>query len=445
MSHAFPPGPRLPRIVQTIRYARERRRFLLAMSHRYGEVFTLRMTPPFGRRTVVFSRPDHIREIFAADPADMHAGAGRGLLATVMGEHSLLTTDGGEHARARRLLMPAFTASALRGYRDMIETIAKAHVDSWQPGTTLRMLEPMNDVTLEIIMRVVFGVTDDARRAELTALVRRLVQLDPIVLLGWKSARLRRFGPWRRFGELQAALDEQIYAQIARHRAHSDPDRHGDVLTRLLAVGAGESPDDVPLSDTELRDQLITLLLAGHETTATALSWTLHELAAAPEIQERARRAAGEGDDKYLEAVFKEGMRRRTVVNSLSRRLTRDMTVGGHELPEGTVVVAAAVLVHENPEHHPEPDLFRPERFLDGSVQPQLWLPFGGGVRRCIGAGFAFTEGIAVLREVLSRYTLSLPPGVTGEQFGTRNIMNSPRHGAPVVLTALPVAARTPA
>ncbi|MFE6857181.1 cytochrome P450 [Nocardia sp. NPDC057668] len=437
MTIAYPPGPRLPRIVQTAMYAQWRTALLTRAQRRYGDVFGLRLVPPYGKRVVVFSRPEHIRQIFAADPADLHAGEGNRLLVHVMGEHSLLLTDEAEHARARRLLMPAFAGSALRGYRTLVEAIAKTHIERWAGRSQVHTLDRMNDLTLDVIMQVVFGMTEETRRAELAPRLRRIVNINPIVFFGWKYPRLQRFGPWKSFHDNQTAMNELLYREIVQRRAHPELAQRADVLSRLLAFGSGENTSDAPLSDAELRDQLITLLLAGHETTASALAWACHELAADPAIQDLARAAALGGDDKYLEAVLKESMRLRTVIAATGRRLTRDMTIGGIDLPRGTIVSTSILLAHRRTESFPDVARFRPERFLDGSVAANTWLPFGGGVRRCIGAGFSIMEGTVILREVLTHYRLSLPAGVTGERARIRNITHVPAHGAPVRLTAL--------
>ncbi|MGV9666203.1 cytochrome P450 [Nocardia niigatensis] len=432
---AFPPGPPLPRAVQTVLYAKWRGTLLRRSARRYGDVFTLHLVAPYAENLVVFSRPEHIREIFAADPADLHAGEGNRLLVHIMGEHSLLLTDEDEHARARRLLMPAFVGSSLRGYRGLVDTIATTHVDRWVSGSTVLTLDAMNDLTLDVIMQVVFGMTDERRRAQLAPRLRRIVNIDPIIFFGWKYPFLERRGPWKRFRENQNAIDELLYSEIAERRAHPDLETRTDVLSRLLAVGSGENSTDTPLSDEELRDQLVTLLLAGHETTASALSWACHELAANPEVQAEARRAAHDGDEKHLEAVLKEAMRLHTVIGGTGRRLTRDMTLGGYDLPKGTVVATSILLAHRRTEAFPDALTFRPERFLDGSVAANTWLPFGGGVRRCIGAGFSLMEGTAVLREILTRYQLSLPEGAGSEPSRMRNITHVPAHGARVVVT----------
>lgn len=436
MTTVYPPGPRLPRVVQTLLHAKWRGWFARVAARRYGDVYTMRMIAPYAEHLVVFSRPEHIREIFAGDPADLHAGEGNRVLGPIMGQHSLLLTDEDEHARARRLLMPAFTGSALRGYRALVASIAKQHVDRWRPGTTLATLERMNELTLDVIMQVVFGVSEQRGREELAPRLRYLIDIGPLIFLGWKWQWLQRIGPWKRFADNKNAIDALLYDEIARRRALSDPGERADVLSRLLAVGADAG--DTPLSDAELRDQLVTLLLAGHETTASALSWALYELAADPAVQARARRAAAEGDEKYLEAVLKEAMRRHTVIGGTVRRLTRELTIGGYRLPRGTVVQTSIVLAHADPGNHPEPETFRPERFLDGSVAAHTWLPFGGGVRRCIGAGFSLMEGTAVLAEVLTRF--SLAPARSHETGRIRNITHIPAHGAPVLLRSVPAA-----
>jgi cytochrome P450 family 135 len=432
MRSPYPPGPRWPAILQGVLFQRRRAWLLPAMARRYGDVFTLRI-PPYGQNVVVFSRPEHIKEIFAADPADLHAGEGNQILGPVMGEHSVLLTDEDEHARARRLLMPAFNGASLRGYRDLVSEIARTEVDRWGTSMEVPALDRMNAVTLEVIMRVVFGVTDERTRDQLTPRLRRIIDVSPIVLLGWVIPSLNRYGPWKRFFDNQAEIDTLLYAEIAQRRLVSDLRERTDVLSRLLQVG-GETGDP-PLTDAELRDQLVTLLLAGHETTAAALSWTLYELANHPDLQHRAYAAARDNDDKYLEAALKESMRLHPVIAAAARKLTRDRVIGGWHLPAGTVVATSILLAHQRADSFPDTWTYRPGRFLDNEVEPNTWLPFGGGVRRCIGAGFSLMEGIAVLREILTRYTLALPPGSKPERGHVRNITNVPRRGARMAIT----------
>jgi len=428
-SKDLPPGPRWPALLQSIALVRFRHQFVPAMHRRYGDVFTVRIMPA-GSALVLFTRPEHAKEIFAGDPEIFHAGKGNAILGPIMGEHSLLLQDSTEHKRARKLLMPAFNGAALRGYESLVTNIAKDEVEGWTPGTPFRSLDRMNSLTLEVILRVVFGVTDERRLAQLRPLVNKTVDINPAVLLGWGYPFLQKFGPWKATVDNQRALDTVMYAEIAERRNAPDLDTRTDVLSQLLRVG---TDGEQPIADNELRDQLVTLLLAGHETTATALSWALFELGRDPRQLAWAQKAADEGDDDYLEAVLKESMRLHPVIPMVVRHLMEPVTIGGRDLPKGTNVGPSILISHAREDNHAEPERFRPQRFLDGEVAPNTWIPFGGGVRRCIGAGFSLMEGVAVLREVLSRYDIRLPEGPR-EHPKVRNITSVPRHGARVVV-----------
>jgi cytochrome P450 len=430
---ALPPGPRWPALVQSIALVRFRHWFVPRMHERYGDVFTVRIMPS-GAALVLFSRPEHAKEIFAGDPEVFHAGKGNAILGPIMGEHSLLLQDSAEHKRARKLLMPAFNGAALRGYESLVTEIARAEVRSWTAGQPFRALDRMNALTLEVILRVVFGVTDEARLAELRPLVNKTVDISPAILLGWGYPWLQRFGPWKKTVENQRELDRVMYAEIAERRRATDLEERTDVLSQLLRVG-GDVEGEEPLTDHELRDQLVTLLLAGHETTATALAWALYELGRDEAQLARARRAADEGDDDYLEAVMKESMRLHPVIPMVVRHLMEPRTIGGHDLPRGTNVGPSIILSHAREANFDAPETFRPQRFLEGHVAANTWIPFGGGVRRCIGAGFSLMEGVAVLREVLASYDVSLPPGPE-DYPRVRNITSVPRHGARIVVTS---------
>ncbi len=426
-SRDLPPGPRWPTLLQSIALVRFRHQFVPAMHKRYGDVFTVRVMPK-GSALVLFTRPEHTKEIFAGDPEVFHAGKGNAILGPIMGEHSLLLQDSSDHKRARKLLMPAFNGQALRGYEQVVTAIAKDEVARWTPGVPFRSLDRMNALTLEVILRVVFGVTDEDRLAQLRPLVNRTVDISPVVLLGWGYPFLQRFGPWKATVDNQRGLDEVMYAEIAERRAAPDLAERTDVLSQLLRVEGDEG-----LSDTELRDQLVTLLLAGHETTATALSWALYELGRDPVQLARAREAASEGDGDHLEAVLKESMRLHPVIPMVVRHLMQPATIGGVDLPQGANIGPSILITHAREDNHRDPEAFRPERFLEGEVATNTWIPFGGGVRRCIGAGFSLMEGVAVLREVLLRYDIELPGGATDFP-RVRNITSVPRHGARIVV-----------
>ena len=320
--------------------------------------------------------------------------------------------------------MPAFNGQALRGYRGLVEEVAREEVARWRPGEEFRSLDRMNALTLEVILRVVFGVTDERRLARLRPCVNRTVNISPAVLLGWGYPPLQRFGPWKRTVENAYRLDELIYAEIRERRRATDLEQRTDVLSRLILAGRATADR---LTDEELRDQLVTLLLAGHETTATALAWALYELGRDPGQLARAREAARSGDDAYLEAVLKESMRLHPVIPMVVRTLMRPATVGGWDLPAGATVGPSILVAHARADNHPDPERFDPSRFVGQNPPVNTWIPFGGGVRRCIGAGFSLMEGVAVLREVLTAYDVT---AVGPDRPKVRNITSVPRRGA---------------
>lgn len=435
----LPPGPRWPALVQTVALMRFRHQFHPWLHRKYGDAYTVNLVPG-GRPLVLFTTPEVTKEIFAGDPEVFHAGKGNAVLGPIMGEHSLLLQDSREHHRARKLLMPAFLGKALRGYRGMVSEVAADQVGTWPEQETFRSLERMNALTLEIILRVVFGVTDEERLARLRPAVNRTVDINPAILLGWAYPRLQRLGPWRRTVENQVELDRLMYAEIRERRAATDLAERSDVLSRLLLSSAAAEAEGEPgLSDVELRDQLVTLLLAGHETTASALSWALVEVGRNPGLLARTQRAADAGDaegDAWLEAVMKEAMRLHPIIPMVVRTLMKPTTVGGWDLPAGATVGPSIIMSHQKESNFADPDTFRPERFiaeLSGGEVPALnvWIPFGGGVRRCIGAGFSLMEGVEVLRAVFSRYDVTT---VGTEVPRVRNITSVPRRGARIVV-----------
>jgi len=426
----LPPGLRLPALVQSAALMRWRHTFIPALQRRYGHVFSIRLVPE-RRPLVLFNKSSATKEIFASDPEVFHAGKANAVLGPIMGAHSLLLVDGAEHKRARKLLMPAFRNSAMAGYESVVVQIAQDETARWRPGVEFTSLDRMNALTLEVILRVVFGVADESRLAELRPLVNATVDVKPIVLLGWGYPFLQKFGPWKRVVEVQRRLDALLYAEIRERRAATDLHGRTDVLSQLLLVG--DSEGEAPLTDEELRDQLVTLLLAGHETTASGLSWALYELGRDRELLHRAQKAADSGDDDFIEAVMKESLRLHPIIPMVVRFLMRPATVDGIDLPAGVSVGPSILLAHQDPAYFPEPERFRPERFLEGEVAPNTWIPFGGGVRRCIGAGFSLMEGVAVLREVLQSYDVTVVEGHTDKP-RVRNITSVPDRGARIVV-----------
>jgi len=424
-------------LVQTIALMRFPYRFHSYLHRRYGETFTVRLVPA-GRPLVLFTRPEDVREIFAGDPEVFHAGKGNAMLAPVMGEHSLVLQDSEEHKRARKRMTPAFSGQALREYRGMISELAVAEVGQWEPGSEFRSMDRMTTLIQEVVLRVVFGVSDETRLAAMRPCVAAVADISPSIVLGWSYPRLQRLGPWRRAAANQADLDRLIYAEIGDRRVATDLAYRTDVLSRLLRVD-DEKSDDHPvegMSDTELRDQLVTLLLAGYETTAIALSWALYELGRCPHLMRRTQRAAdgsGAEDDAWLGAIVKESLRLHPVFHIAVRTLMEDATVGGVDLPAGSSVAPSIVVAHRASDSHPDPWSFRPERFIDGSPPANTWIPFGGGARRCIGAGLTIVEGVAVLREVFRRFNVT---ALVDDEPRVHNITTGPKHGVRVRITA---------
>lgn len=418
----LPPGPRLPAIVQTVLFMAGRNTFAPYWQRKYGDVFSVHVAP--AGRAVVLTRPEHIREVFAGPADTFHAGEGNAILGPVMGEHSVLLLDEDEHLAARKRVMAAFHGESVSAWAQVVEQLAAADVATWPVGTPFAVHPHLNDISLEVILRIVFGMTDDARLAEIRPLLRQLVKIGPLIFLGWLYPALDRFGPWQRFQQLKERTDEVIYREIAARRQVSDLDGRTDVLSKLLSAAPEQS-------DEEVRDHLVTLLLAGHETTASTLAWTFYDLARLPDVQARVQRAADEGDEAYLEATIKESMRLRPVINNIARRLNKPAHVGGYDLPAGLVVFPSIALVQRRPEVYPSPQRFRPERFLEGNPPPATWIPFGGGIRRCLGAALAMAEATAVLKIVMQR--VDLRPGGRPEWQRQRNVTTIPARGARIV------------
>ncbi|HVV10656.1 cytochrome P450 [Amycolatopsis sp.] len=420
----LPPGPRLPPGLQTLLFGNFRHVLMPVLRRRYGDVIKLYLYPE--RHVVQLANLDHIKTVFNGPVTTFHAGEGNIVLKPIMGEHSVLLTDEDVHLRARKLLMPAFHGSALRGYRGMITELAEQEVSRWPTGRVFSSHARMQALTLEIILRVVFGVAEGPRLDELRRLLTRAVDIGVLDILGWHNEKLRKYGLWKRSAQTQERIDELIYAEIAERRTAPDLAERSDVLSRLLTVPA----EDDHLTDAELRDQLVTLLLAGHETTATTLAWSFHELARDPVRHGAALEAADNEDEKYLEAVAKEAMRLHPVISEVARRLTEDIELGGYRIPAGYTVMPSIAMVHGDAENHPSPKLFRPERFLEnGGPGTGTWFPFGGGVRRCLGAGFSLLEATIVLQAVLSRFHLS-PDRSRPEGPRPRHITMVPGRGA---------------
>ncbi|GAA1050883.1 cytochrome P450 [Arthrobacter russicus] len=400
----LPPGPAWPAVLQGMLYFVARPELMRYGRKHYGTVFTVRLPR---RPTVMIADVEAIRSLFNGPANVFHAGQGnREVLKPVVGQHSMLLLDEDPHLRHRKLLMPAFAGASLRGYRELIAEITAQQTAGWAEGR-VKLVKYTQAVTLEIILRVVFGVTDPVRLAKMRKLVVGITDANVVVMAGSLSPFATRYlWPWKTFKRTLDGLDELLYAEIRECRDAPDLAARTDVLARMARAG-GQDGD--ALSDVEIRDELVTLLLAGHETTSNGLAWTLHELMRAPVELARAVAAADRRDkegDEFLEACFKEGLRLRPVIGSASRLLTQPAEVAGYRLPAGVMVSPSIDLVHEDRTQHVDPGVFRPDRCLDGSVTTSNWLPFGGGVRRCIGAGFSLLEAVEILRSILQTWEL---------------------------------------
>jgi len=396
------PGSRLPRSLQGARFLTSEHRMLARYQRRYGDVFAVNIWPfdPL----VIVSDPAEVKRIFTGDPAQLHAGEGNAVLAPLVGAHSVLVLDEREHLRTRKLLLPPFHGERMRVYGDVMRELAEAEVATWPAGEAFPALPAMQRLTLRIILRTVFGV-QGARMDELERALIRLMRVGAQIML--LPTLQRDLGPWspqRRFEVRRAEADALLLGEIVRRRAEgADGD---DVLSMLMSA---TGPDGDGPSDEELRDHLVTLLLAGHETTATTLSWTLERLVRHPAALERARAEVADGGHAYLDAVVQESQRMRPVLNYAMRTLQAPMVVGGHEIPAGATLGTSIVLMHRRPDLFPEPLAFRPERFLEAKPETYSWIPFGGGVRRCLGAAFATFEMRQVLGVILARQELHAP------------------------------------
>jgi cytochrome P450 len=426
----LPPGPRLPRAIQTLRFVRDPLPMFERAAARFGETFTLRLHGPGD--LVFITDPPSLKRLFAADRVNTIAPGRNIILRPVMGPHSVLLAEDEEHMRRRKLMLPPFHGERMRAYESVIVEATERELERWPAGEPFRLHPRMQAITLEVILRAVFGVEDAGRRDELRGnLVDILATTRSPLAVGLVSRRTRRLPPWRRAAERIERTDELLAAEIARHRADPDVGRREDILSMLIAA---EFDDGSRMGDDDIRDQLMTLLLAGHETTATALAWAFDLLFHRPEAMERLRaEIAGDGDGAYLDAVIDETLRLRPVVPFTGRQLRRAMSLGGHELPAGAVVMAAIYLTHMREDIYPEARSFRPERFLGEKPDTFAWIPFGGGTRRCLGAAFAQFEMRVALRTILERAVLR-PASERPERIVRRNVTLAPATGTGAVL-----------
>jgi cytochrome P450 family 135 len=427
MQEALPPGPPEPRLAQMMQWLSRPVVYAERQRDRYGEAFTARIEE---RPWVMLGDPEDVRTVFTAGPQRVNAGEANAILRPTLGSHSLLLLDGEEHLRQRKLMLPAFHGERVDRYREIMREATERAAASWSVGEAFALRPHTQAITLEVIMRAVFGLEEEASVARLREPLRRMLDWagNPAALLivatvGPDHPFVRRVLA-RRYLE---PVDRELYALIAARRAAPDLAERDDILSTLLLARDEEGE---PMTDVELRDELLTLLLAGHETTATSLAWAVERLVRHPGGWERLA-----GDGEYADAVVKEILRLRPVVAVVLRRLREPLDVAGRELPAGATVAPCMLLVHRREDVYPEPEAFRPERFLDRAPGTYSWIPFGGGVRRCLGAAFAQIEMQVVLQTLARAVRLEAVGDAEGVR--RRGVTLVPARGGEVRASAL--------
>ena len=440
MANALPPGPSAPRLMQGLRFAVRPVELFEDCARRYGEAFTLRL--PVGVPSVFLSAPAAVREVFTGEDEALRGGEANGFLRPLLGANSILCLDGARHERERRLMMPPFHGERMLAYGRTMQAVSEGVMATWPTGRPFPIHREMQLVTLDVILRSVFGLEQAPATARLRELLRQTVGLGGSVFLLWPRLQvdLGPWSPWGRLVRIRREIDALLRAEFARRRAVAEP--HDDILSLLIAA---RDEQGNPLSDEELRDEMLTLLVAGHETTATGLAWTIHRVLAHDDVRARLLdelRGVGGGGPvapdqigrlEYLDAVIKETLRLNPVIPDVGRLLAHPARIGGWDLPAGVAVVPCIYLTHRRPDVWPDPLRFEPERFIGRRPTPYEFFPFGGGVRRCLGMAFALYEMKVVLATILSHLELHAAPGYR-MKLVRRSITFAPSEGMPVVV-----------
>ncbi len=435
-NHAdMPPGPRAPRAVQSLIWYRKAQWLLDTCQARYGDMFSLKLINE--GTWVITSDPEVIKQVFTAEAGSLHAGVANRGGRPVFGPNSVVLLDGSDHLIQRKLLLPPFHGARMQRYGELMAAVARDEIERWPVGEPYRLRPRMRAMTLEIILHAVFGFSEGPRLERLREALHRVLDLT---MSPWGGVFVMVLGPdrvkrmhrsMRRYIE---PIDRPIYEEIAERRQAVDLAERDDVMSLLLQA---RHEDGSPISDEELRDELVTLLITGHETNANAMAWAVERLCRHPEKLRRLTEEVSAGENSYLEAVVRETLRLRPVIPVAPRRLMKPMEFGGRLLPAGVSIVPSIYLVHRREDLYPEPLEFRPERFLEGMggrvPGTYTWIPFGGGVRRCIGAAFAQFQMETVLRELVLRRTF-VPTRPESERTYRRAIADTPGRDAEVLL-----------
>ncbi|MEX0992936.1 MAG: cytochrome P450 [Solirubrobacterales bacterium] len=397
------PGPRTPRLLNSLIGVYQPVRARLDARKRFGPIY--RVHDSILGDVVTLADPELVGTLFKGDAETFHVGEPRAVMEPVTGMHSILLLDEDRHLRMRKLMLPPFHGEAIERYGELIEQITNREIDRWQIGATIRTRTVAQTITMEVIIRAVFGITDRERVAELKTLLPALSGVNPLLALDIVRHDLGRHSPWGSFLRTRTRVDEILYEEIERRRGEADLEERDDMLSLLLAARDEEGN---PLTDIELRDELITLLLAGHETTANSIGWTFERVLRTPSALERLTEEVRAGEStEYMDAVIKEALRVRPVIMEVERGVTKPFELGGYRFEPGAQLAASIILLHYDPElYGADAQEFRPERFLEGAPEPYTWIPFGGGRRRCLGATFAQYEMKVVISTILKRAVL---------------------------------------
>ena len=399
--NGLPPGPASPRWRQTSRWMFHPIEFMESCRDRYGSMFTLGLGPA-GHHVVMVADPALAKGVLAGDPAVFRAGDTNGLFRPVVGSNSILLLDGDRHLQQRRILLPGMGASHAAQFADQVREITQAHIAEWKPGQRVKLHEEMEAISFASIMRVVFGDSSPDSHAELRRLIPEMMDRcdSPFTLIPWFRKELAGSSPYARLMRLVDEIDAVLFETIGERRADPMTQVRDDIVSLLLRAS---HEDGSGLTDREIRDEVLTMIMAGYETTTSACAWALERLIRAPEqLRRLTAEIEGGTKDEYLDAVIKETLRARPVVPVVARHLSAPAELGGYSIPAASTLMVSIYLIHTDPETYPEPDAFRPERFLDGTPDGAEWIPFGGGVRRCLGARFAELEMKVVLTQVLA-------------------------------------------
>ena len=420
MRPKLPPGPAALPVVQVARWIARPTQFMHRSQREYGDVFTVRFASV--GRIVFVSEPALIKQIFTAPPDQLRAGEANWPLIPVVGDRSVLLLDGQEHLGRRKILLPPFHGQRLERYREMFAEVAAEQIAQWPRGEPFPILPKMQAITLELIMRVVFGRDEDPER--LKRLATAMTDLatagqNKLGMVPWLSRwDFGRYSPMGMFMAVRRRVDDVLFEEIARRRARGDMDEREDILSMLLQTD---------MTDQELRDELMTVLVAGHETTTTALAWAFERLLRHPGMYDRLRT-----DERWADAVVNETLRLRPPLPIVGRAVKQDFQLDGYTIPAGEMLAPCIWLTHRNEKAYPDPYAFKPERFVEKGPETYSWLPFGGGTRRCAGASFAQLEMTVVMQTIANLVELE-PAEPEAEHVGRRGIIFAPEHGSRVV------------